>query len=175
MALFFFPGVGVADEEVAQGKWTCCLRGGDQAVDGLCFSGERVGGRARPGGGQRDGARGVGVGAVKSGAPPVWRRVVVTDELGVGVGVHALMPGHSLVGGDGVWRPVSPVPFVAGRSQCDGDVVSEQVDDVSLCRIRDRDDRGNVLVRIRDVWRLLVDSSAIRVDGGSGMTQNLLS
>ena len=125
VALFFFPGVGVADEEVAEGKGACGFFRCDEAVDGLRFPGEGVGGCACPGGGQGDGACGVGVGTVESGAPPVRRRVVVADELGVGVGVHALVPGHSLVGGDGVWCPVSPVPFVAGRFQRDGDVIPQ--------------------------------------------------
>ena len=66
VALFFFPGVGVGDGEVAQGEGACCFFGGDQAVDGLCFSGEGVGGRTRPGRGEGDGAGGVGVGAVEA-------------------------------------------------------------------------------------------------------------
>ena len=90
MALAFFPCVGVADEEVVEAEWACGFFRCDEAVDGLCFPGEGVGGCAGPGGGQGDGARGVGVGAVESGAPSVWWRVVVADELGVGVGVHSL-------------------------------------------------------------------------------------
>jgi len=66
VALFFFCGVGVVDDELAEGEWAGCFGGGDQAVDGLCFSGEGVGGRARPGGGECDGAGGVGVGAVEA-------------------------------------------------------------------------------------------------------------
>lgn len=66
MALFFFPGVGVGDGEVVEGEGACCFRGGDQAVDGLGLAGEGVGGRAAPGGGERDGAGGVGVGAVEA-------------------------------------------------------------------------------------------------------------
>ena len=34
VALFFFPGVGVGDGEVVEGEGACCLRRGDQAVDG---------------------------------------------------------------------------------------------------------------------------------------------
>ena len=66
VALFFFPGVGVGDGEVVEGEGACCFFGGDQAVDGLGFSGEGVGGRTCPGGGQGDGACGVGVGAVEA-------------------------------------------------------------------------------------------------------------
>ena len=69
--------------------------GGDEAVDGLRFSGEGVGGRSRPGRGQRDGARGRGVGAIEPGSPAVWWCVVVADEGGVGVGLHAFVPGGS--------------------------------------------------------------------------------
>ena len=94
VALFFFCGVGVVDDELTKRERACCLRGGDQAIDGLGVTREGVGGRARPGGGQRDGARGVGVGAVESGAPAVWWRVVVADEGWVGVGIHAFLPGH---------------------------------------------------------------------------------
>ena len=36
VALFFFPGVGVGDGEVVEGEGACCLRRGDQAVDGQC-------------------------------------------------------------------------------------------------------------------------------------------
>ena len=66
VALFFFPGVGVGDGEVVEGEGACCLRRGDQAVDGLGLAGEGVGGRTCPGGGQGDGAGGVGVGSVKA-------------------------------------------------------------------------------------------------------------
>ena len=37
-----------------------------------------------------------------------------------------------------MWGAVAPVPFVIGGFQCDSDVVSEQVDDVSLGRVGDR-------------------------------------
>ena len=37
-----------------------------------------------------------------------------------------------------MWGAVAPVPFVVGGFQCDGDVVSQQVDDVSLGRVGDR-------------------------------------
>ena len=66
MALFFFPGVGVGDDEVVEGEGACCFCGGDQAVDGLGFSSEGVGGGAAPRGSECDGAGGVGVGAVEA-------------------------------------------------------------------------------------------------------------
>lgn len=73
------------------------------------------------------------------------RCVVVADQPGVGVGVHALFECHSLVGGDGVRGAIAPVPFVIGGFQCDSDVVSEQVDDVSLGRVGDRHDTLRML------------------------------
>ena len=51
---------------MVEGEGACCFCGGDQAVDGLCFSSEGVGGRTRPGGGECDSAGGVGVGAVEA-------------------------------------------------------------------------------------------------------------
>ena len=77
----------------------------------------------------------------------------MADQPGVLVGVHALFEGHSLVGGDGVWGAVAPVPFVVGGFQCDRDVVSQQVDDVSLGRMGGRHERGDVLVRVRHLRR----------------------
>jgi len=40
VALFFFPGVGVVDDQVGQGELAGGLGGGDQAVDGLGLPGE---------------------------------------------------------------------------------------------------------------------------------------
>ena len=51
---------------MVEGEGAGCFFGGDEAVDGLGFSGEGVGGRAGPGGGERDGACGVGVGSVEA-------------------------------------------------------------------------------------------------------------
>ena len=62
----------------------------------------------------------------------------MADQPGVLVGVHALLEGHPLVGGDGVRGAIAPVPFVVRGFQCDGDVMSQQIDDVSLGRVRDR-------------------------------------
>lgn len=166
MSLAFFPGVGVANEEVVEGEWACCLRGGDQAVDGLCLSGEGVGGCSRPGGGQRDGARGVGVGAIEPGSPSVWWRVVVADEGGVGVGLHAFVPGHTRRGRGQVGGVVSPTPRVGRGPEGDGDVVAQQVDDVGLRGMGGRHERGDVLVRVRHVGGPLVQASAVWVDDG---------
>ena len=70
VALFFFCGVGVVDDELTERERAGCFGGGDQAVNRLGFTREGVGGRARPGGGERDGARGVGVWAVEERLPP---------------------------------------------------------------------------------------------------------
>ena len=71
MALFFFPGVGVVDDQVGQREFAGCFRGGDEAVDGLCFPGEGVGGGSTPGGGQGDVPVFVeGYGPSNIGAPP---------------------------------------------------------------------------------------------------------
>ena len=142
------------------GRFRC----GDEAVDGLGFSGEGVGGRTRPGGGQGDGACGVGVGSVEAGAPPVGRGVVVADEPRVLVQVHALLVWHSVVGGDGVRGAVAPVPLVTSGSESDGNVVSQQVDRVGLCGVGGCHDRGNVLVRERHLRRPLMQTRTISVN-----------
>ena len=95
VALFFFPGVGVADDEVGEGEGAGGFLRCDEAVDGLSFPGEGVGGCSRPGGGQGDGARGFGVWAIEPGSPSVWWRVVVADQLGISVGVHPLFVSHT--------------------------------------------------------------------------------
>ena len=92
MALFFFPGVGVVDDQVGQRELTGCFRGGDEAIDGLCFPGEGVGGGSTPRGGQGDVPVFVGVGTIQHGAPPLWGCVVVADQVRVGVQIHALGP-----------------------------------------------------------------------------------
>ena len=51
----------MGESEGARGFFRC-----DEAVDGLGFAGEGVGGRTAPGGGQGDGAGGVGVGSVEA-------------------------------------------------------------------------------------------------------------
>ena len=50
MALFFFPGVGVVDDQVGQGELACCFCGGDQTVDGLGFPSEGISECSTPGG-----------------------------------------------------------------------------------------------------------------------------
>ena len=50
---------------LTEGERAGCFGGGDQAVDGLGFAREGVGGRARPRGGQGDGTRGGRYGAVQ--------------------------------------------------------------------------------------------------------------
>ena len=85
VALFFFPGVGVVDDQVGQGELAGCFRGGDEAVDGLCFPGEWVGGGSTPRGGQGDFPVFVGVGAIEHGAPALGWGVVVADQVRVGV------------------------------------------------------------------------------------------
>ena len=92
----------------------------------------------------------------------------MADEPRVLVQVHALLVWHSLVGGDGVWGAVAPVPLVTSGSESDGNVVAQQVDRVGLCGVGGCHDRGNVLVRVRDVWGLLVDPCAIGADGDGG-------
>ena len=98
----------------------------------------------------------------------------MADQPGVLVGVHALLEGHSLVGGDGVWGAVAPVPFVVRGFQCDGDVVSEQVDDVSLGRVGDRHETLRMLrnhhahppTRIPETARMCMPSPGLVVRGG---------
>ena len=85
VALFFFPGVGVVDDQVGQGEFAGGFCGGDEAVDGLCFSGEGVGGCTTPRGGESDVAVFVGVGAVQHGVPALGWGVVVADQVRVGV------------------------------------------------------------------------------------------
>ena len=92
MALFFFPGVGVVDDQVGQGELAGGLGGGDQAVDGLGLPGEGVRGRPAPRGGQRDFTVLMRVWAIEHGPPSLGRGVVVADEVRVGVEVHALLP-----------------------------------------------------------------------------------
>ena len=85
VALFFFPGVGVVDDQVGQGEFAGCFCGGDEAVDGLGFPGEGIGGGSTPRGGQGDVPVFVGVWAVEHGAPALGWCVVVADQVRVGV------------------------------------------------------------------------------------------
>ena len=148
VALFFFPGVGVVDDEVRQRERACCFGGGDQAVDRLGVSGEWIRSRAAPGGGEGDFSVFVGVGAIEHGAPALGRGVVVADKTRVIVRVNALLPRQARRCGDRAWCAVSPVPLVFCGSQGDRDVAAQQIDHVGLGRVRDRDDCGNESVRI---------------------------
>ena len=92
MALFFFPGVGVVDDQVGQRELAGSLGGGDQAVDGLVLPAEGVGGCSTPRGGERDFAVLMRVWAIEHGAPPLGWGVVVADQPRVSVEVHAVLP-----------------------------------------------------------------------------------
>ena len=173
VSLAFFPGVGVADEEVGEAEWACRFGGGDQAVDGLCLSGEGVGGRSCPGGGQGDGARGVGVGAIEPGSPSVWWRVVVADEGWVGVGLHAFVPWHTRRGRGQVRGVISPTPRVGRGREGDGDVVAQQVDDMGLSGVGGGHERGDVLVRVGHVGGALMQAGAIGVNGCGCVVEDL--
>ena len=164
VSLFFFPGVGVVDDELTERERSGRFGGGHEAVDGLGVSGEGVGGRTRPGGGQRDGARGVGVGAVESGSPAVWWRVVVADEGWVGVGIHTFLPGHPRQGRGQVRGVVSPTPRVGRGRQSDGDVVAQQRDGVGLRGVSGCHERGNVLVRVGHPFGPLMQTGAVSMD-----------
>ena len=72
----------------------------------------------------------------------------MADEGWVGVGVHALVPGHSRRGRGQVRGAVSPTPRVGRGGQGDGDVVSQQIDRVGLGRMGGRHECGDVLVRV---------------------------
>ena len=92
MALFFFPGVGVVDDQVRQGEFAGGLGSGDQAIDGLRLPDDRIRGCSTPRGGQRDLAILMRVRAIQHGPPPLGRGVIVADQPRVGVEIHALLP-----------------------------------------------------------------------------------
>ena len=148
VSLFFFPGVGVVDDQVRQWERSGCLGGGDQAVDRLGLPGKGIGGRAAPRGGQRDFSVLVRVGAVERGPPALGWRVVVADETRVLVRVDPLVPDQARGGRDRVGGAITPVVFVVRCRERDRDVAAQQVDHVGLGRVRDRDDCGNESVRI---------------------------
>ena len=173
MALFFFCGVGVVDDELAERERAGRLGGGHEAVDGLGFTGEGVGGRARPGRGERDGARGGGVRAVQERLPPVGSLVIVADEPGVLVGVHTFVPGHSRRGRGQIRGSVPPVPRVGRGRQSDGDVAAQQRDGVSLRGMRGGNESGNVLIRVRHAFGPLVQTRAVSMDRRGCVVQDL--
>ena len=92
MALFFFPGVGVVDDQVGQGELAGGLGSGDQAVDGLGLPGEGIRGCSTPRRGQRDLTILMRVRAIEHRAPTLGRGVIVADQPRVGVEIHALVP-----------------------------------------------------------------------------------
>ena len=88
----------------------------------------------------------------------------MADEGGVGVGVHAFLPGHSRRGCGEVRGPVSPAPRVGRGRQSDGDVVAQQRDSMGLRGMRGSDKRGNVLVRVRHPFGPLMQTRTVSVD-----------
>ena len=173
MALFFFCGVGVVDDELTEGERAGCFGGGDQAVNGLGVAGEGVGGRARPRRGECDGARGVGVGPIQERLPPVRRLVVVADQGGVGVGIHALLPGHPRRGRGQVRGPIPPTPRVGRGRKGHRDIVAQQRDSVGLLGMRGSNERGNVLVRVRHTFGPLVKARTVSMDRRRCVVQDL--
>ena len=172
VALFFFPGVGVVDDEVGQGELAGGLGGGDQAVNGLRLPGEGIGGCSTPRGGQRDLAILMGVGAIEHRAPSLGRGVVVADEAWVVVGVDAFLPCQSRRCCDRVGGSVSPIPFVFHRCERHRDFAAKQRDRMGLGGVGDVDDGGDVLVRVGDPGGKFVDASPIGSNSRSGATQN---
>ena len=172
VALFFFPGVGVVDDQVGQGEGAGCFGGGDQAVDGLGLPGEGVRGRPAPRRGQRDLSVLMRVGPIEPRTPALGRRVVVADQAWVLVGVNALHPGQARGGGHRVGGSITPVPLVAHRCERDRDFAAKQCDRVGLGWIGDRDDRGHKPVRVRHPGWLFVDAGPVGVNCGGSAAQN---
>ena len=173
MALFFFPGVGVVDDQVGQGELAGGLGGGDQAVDGLGLPSEGISGCSAPRGRQRDLAVLMRVWAIEHGAPPLGRGVVVADQPRVGVEVHAVLPHRAGGCGDQVRGSITPTPLVLCGRERDRDVMAQKVDDVGLGGTGDRNNRGNVLVRVRDAQRPFVQPSPVGVDDGGGHEEDV--
>ena len=172
VALFFFPGVGVVDDQVRQGEGAGCFGGGDQAVDRLGLPGKGVRGRPAPRGGQRDLSVLMRVGPIEPRTPSLRGRVVVADEPGVIVRVDTLLPRQARRGRHRVGGPITPVPLVAHRCERDRDFSAKQCDRVSLGWISDRDDRGDEPIRVGHPGWLFVDAGPVGVDGGGSTAQN---
>ena len=158
--LFFFCGVGVVDDELAERERARGLSGGDQAVDGLSVTREGVGGRARPGRGQRDGARGGGVGPVQEGLPPVGSLVIVANQGGIS--------GHPRRGRGQIRGPIPPAPRVGRGRECHGDLAAEHRHYVGLRGACGCNECGNVLIRVGNPFGPLVETGTVGVDDGSG-------
>ena len=173
MALFFFPGVGVVDDQVGQRELAGGLGGGDQAVDGLRVPGEGIGGCSTPRRGQRDFTVLMRVRAIEHGPPPLRGRVVVADQPRVGVEIHAFLPHRASGGGDQVRGPITPTPLILSGRERDRDVVTQKVDHVGLGGTGDRNDGRNVFVCIRDIQWALVQASAVSVDDGGGHVEDV--
>ena len=97
----------------------------------------------------------------------------MADEGGVGVGLHAFVPGHTGRGRGQVRSVVSPTPRVGRGPEGDGDVVAQQVDDMGLRGMRGRYERGDVLVRVGHPIGALVQAGAVGVDRRGRVVQNL--
>ena len=174
MALFFFPGVGVVDNQVGQRELARGLGGGDQAVDGLGLPGERIRGCSTPRRGQRDLAILMRVRAIEHGTPPLRGRVIVANQPRVGVEIHALLPHRTRGRGDKVRGPITPTPLITRGRERDRDVMAQKVDHVGLGGTGDRDDGGNELIRVRHPEWALVQASAVGVDDGGGGVEDVL-
>ena len=172
VALFFFPGVGVVDDQVGQGEGSGCFRGGDQAVDRLGLPGEGVRSRPVPRRGQRDLSVLMRVGPIEPRTPALWGRVVVTNQAWVLVRIDSLLPRQARGGGHRVGRPITPGVLVVRCRQRDRDVAAQQVDHVSLSRGGHRDDRGHKPVRVRHSGWLFVDAGSVGMDGGRSVVED---
>ena len=148
VALFFFPGVGVVDDQVGQGELAGGLGGGDQAVDGLRVPGEGIGGCSTPRRGQRDFTVLMRVRAIEHGPPPLRGRVVVADQPRVGVEIHAFLPHRTRGRGHKVRSAITPTPLITRSRERDRDVMAQKVDHVGLGGTGDRNDGRNVFVSL---------------------------
>ena len=172
MALFFFPGVGVVDDQVRQGEGACCFGGGDQAVNRLGLPGKGVGGRPAPRRGQRDLSVLMRVWPIEPRTPPLRRRVVVADQAWVFVRVNALMPDQARGGRDRVGGAITPVVFVVRCRERDRDVAAQQVDHVVWVGFVTETIVGMNLFVYDTVGWLFVDAGPVGVDGGGSSAQN---
>ena len=97
----------------------------------------------------------------------------MADEGGVGVGVHALLPGHPRRGRGQVRGSIPPTPRVGRGRQGDGDVVAQQRHSVGLRGMRGGNDRWDVLVRVRHPLGPLVKARAVSMDRRGCVVQDL--